>query len=387
MISKEFSLQEFRTSPGGAVCARGYRTAAGASTPWSVLILSRHSTLAASSRLRTHQYIPFLESRGAHVTVAPFFDRPYLQNLYASGKRNVLDVARAYARRITALARVRRASVVWIEKELFPFAPGFVEALLPRLGVPYVVDYDDAIFHTYDNSSNRLVQRALSHKLDLLLSRARNVTVGSTYLESCVRARGARSVARVPTVVDLSRYAAGPEPAADEIRVGWIGTPSTMKYLELLREPLQDIARTFRVRLVTVGAAPLPDFGVPLEQHPWSADTEAALLGTIHVGVMPLPDAPWERGKCGYKLLQYMAVGRPVVASPVGGNTDIVTPDVGMLAGNSTEWSRALTSLMGNSGMRHDLGRQARERVETFYSLQVMAPKVCAILASAAAEP
>jgi glycosyltransferase involved in cell wall biosynthesis len=385
-ISKEFSLQEARTSQGATVCTRGYGVAQG-SRPWSVLILSRHSPLAASSRLRTHQYIPYLESRGAHVTAAPFFDRPYLQKFYASGRRSALDVARAYARRIAALAKVRQASVVWVEKELFPFAPRFAEAILSRLGVPYVVDYDDAIFHTYDDHSNPLVQRVLAHKLDTLLSRARSVTVGNAYLESYVRERGARSVARVPTVVDVSRYAIGAEPAGDEIRVGWIGTPSTMKYLQLLREPLLDVAKTRRIRLVTVGAAALGDFGIPLEQHAWSEDTEAALLGTIHIGVMPLPDAPWERGKCGYKLLQYMAAGRPVIASPVGANADIVTPDVGILAGNSAEWSRALTSLIDTEALRLALGRRARARVETFYSLQVMAPEVCAILAHAAAEP
>jgi glycosyltransferase involved in cell wall biosynthesis len=202
-----------------------------------------------------------------------------------------------------------------------------------------------------------------------------------------VRERGARSIVRVPTVVDLSRYAVEAEPAGEEIRVGWIGTPSTMKYLQLLREPLLDVAKTRRIRLVTVGAAPLGDFGIPLEQHAWSEDTEAALLGTIHIGVMPLPDAPWERGKCGYKLLQYMAAGRPVIASPVGANADIVTPDVGILAGNSAEWSRALTSLIDTEALRLALGRRARARVETFYSLQVMAPEVCAILAHAAAEP
>jgi glycosyltransferase involved in cell wall biosynthesis len=387
LISKEFSLQEVRTRQERTILARGSRTAAQASRPWSVLILSRHSTLAASSRLRTHQYIPFLESMGAQITVAPFFDRPYLEKLYASGRRSVLDIARAYARRVTAVAKVRQASVVWIEKELFPFAPGFMEAILANMGVPYVVDYDDAIFHTYDNSSNRFVQRVLGRKLDSLLKRARTVTVGSAYLETYVRARGARFVARVPTVVDLSRYAAATEPAGREIRVGWIGTPMTTKYLLMLREPLLEIARTRPIRLVTIGAGPLDDFGVPLEQHPWSAETEAAVLGTIHVGVMPLPDEPWERGKCGYKLLQYMAVGRPVIASPVGTNPDIVTPEVGILAGNSAEWSRALALLIDGVDQRQRLGQQARQRVETFYSLQVMAPRVCAILADAAAEP
>jgi glycosyltransferase involved in cell wall biosynthesis len=351
---------------------------------WSILVLSRHAPQAASSRLRTFQYIPYLEAQGASVTVAPFFDEAYLSGFYRSGGRRPFDVMRAYARRAAALAKMRRASVVWIEKELFPFLPGFVESLPACLGVPYVVDYDDATFHSYDNSANPLVRHVLANKLDPLLRGARAVTVGNAYLETYARAHGAKSIVRIPTVIDLARYIPRAEPTADEIRVGWIGTPATMKYLELLRAPLQDISKTYKIRLVTIGAGPLVDFGVPLEQHAWSADTETALLSTLHIGVMPLPDAPWERGKCGYKLIQYMAAARPVIASPVGMNADIVTADVGILAGDQAAWSAALTWLAGNAELRCRMGIAARARVETFFSLQVMSPTIGALLSNIA---
>jgi len=350
------------------------------------LILSRHARQAASSRLRTYQYIPFLSARGACVTSVPFFDEPYLDRLYRSGSRGMFDVLRAYSRRMSALTGIRRASVVWIEKELFPFLPGFVESLPSRLGVRYVVDYDDATFHTYDNNSNPLVRGLLANKLDNLLRGARAVTAGNAYLETYALARGARSVARVPTVVDLERYAVRPEPPDNEIRVGWIGTPATTRYLELLRRPLRDVAGMRRIRLVTVGAAPLDDFGVPLEQHAWSANTEAELLSSLHIGVMPLQDGLWERGKCGYKLIQYMASGRPVIASPVGVSADIVTPGTGILAGDSASWSAALVRLIDDAALRQELGAAGRRLVETSYSLEIMAPKVCAMLSNIAFE-
>jgi glycosyltransferase involved in cell wall biosynthesis len=350
------------------------------------LILSRHARQAASSRLRTYQYIPFLKARGACVTSVPFFDEPYLDRLYSSGGRGMFDVLRAYSRRMSVLPSIRRASVVWIEKEVFPFLPGFIESLPSRLGVRYVVDYDDATFHTYDNNSNPLVRGLLANKLDSLLRGARAVTVGNAYLETYVHARGAQSVARVPTVVDLARYTARPEPPGDEIRIGWIGTPATTRYLELLRVPLREVAEKRRIRLVTVGAAPLDDFGVPLEQHAWSADTEAELLSSLHIGVMPLQDGLWERGKCGYKLIQYMASGRPVIASPVGVNMDIVTPDIGILAEDAASWSAALVRLANDAALRQQQGAAGRKLVETSYSLEIMAPKVCAMLCDIAFE-
>ncbi len=353
---------------------------------WSVLILSRHARQAASSRLRTYQYIPYLRARGARVTSVPFFDESYLGRLYRSRGRGALDVLRAYSRRASALPGIRRASVVWIEKELFPYLPGFIESLPSRLGVRYVVDYDDATFHTYDNNSNPLVRGLLANKLDGLLRGARAVTVGNAYLERYVEARGVQSIARVPTVVDLARYAANPEPPGDEIRVGWIGTPNTTQYLELLRVPLREVAKTRRIRLVTVGAAPLDDFGVPLEQHAWSADTEAELLSSLHIGVMPLQDGPWERGKCGYKLIQYMANSRPVIASPVGVNEDIVTPDTGILAADAAGWSAALIRLIDDAALRQRMGAAGRKLVEASYSLEIMAPKVCAMLCDIAFE-
>ena len=356
------------------------------SAPWSVLILSRHAPQAASSRLRTFQYIPHLEAAGAQVTVAPFFDKAYLQTLYRSGGRRIWDVIRAYLRRTQTLVNARRTSVAWVEKELFPFLPGPTESLLSRLGVPYVVDYDDATFHTYDQHRIGLVRSFLGEKFTPLLRGAHAVTVGNSYLEGYVRAHGARKVDRIPTVVDLTRYEMLPEPSDDEIRIGWIGTPRTVKYLEQLREPLQQVALTRKIRLVTIGAPALGDFGINVEQHPWSLATEARLLSSIHVGVMPLPDEPFERGKCGYKLIQYMACGRPVIASPVGVNADIVTHDVGYVAVTSDDWIAAFHKLVKDKYLRRCMGEAGRARVECCYSVQAVAPRICTLLAQASRD-
>jgi glycosyltransferase involved in cell wall biosynthesis len=250
--------------------------------------------------------------------------------------------------------------------------------------VPYVVDYDDAIFHSYDSSPSRWIRKALSNKLDGLLAVSYAVTVGNNYLAQYAHSHGARRVVLIPTVVDIDRYRVTPEPPGDVFRIAWIGSPGTTKYLQLLAEPLRRLALEKKIMLVTIGAGPLHLPGVPLEQHAWSLDNETQLLETIHVGVMPLPDSPWERGKCGYKLIQYMACGRPVVASPVGINQEIVTPEIGFLASDVQGWYEGLRALSDQPALRQRMGQAARDRVEQSYSLQVTAPKIVRLLADAA---
>ncbi len=352
---------------------------------WTVLILSRHEPLAASTRLRTHQFIPALEAAGARVETTPFFDEAYLRALYGSGGgRRPSDVLRAYGRRVAAVARIRRASVLWIEKEVFPYLPGWAEAIIPAIGVPYVVDYDDATFHIYDRHRRALVRRLLSHKLDPLLRGAHTVTVGNAYLSDYASEHGAGNIVRVPTVLDIDRYVVKPEPRETEFRIGWIGSPGNTPFLAPLFPVLRAVHARRPIRLVTIGAAPLGDIGVPVEQHGWTEATEASLLTGFHAGIMPLPDGPFERGKCGYKLIQYMASGRPVIASPVGVNAEMVTPDIGFLASNDVEWASAIEALAADPRLRAAMGAAGRERAEREYSLQAVAPAIVRVLETAA---
>jgi glycosyltransferase involved in cell wall biosynthesis len=348
-----------------------------------LLALTRYSRLGASSRVRMLQFLPSLEAAGFRVAVSPFFDDEYLRALYSQGARRRRHIAAAYLRRLRALLSARRYDLIWVEKELFPFLPGPFEAWLRRAGVPYVVDYDDATFHTYDLHPSGLVRRTLGNKLRPLLSAARMITVGNSYLADYAKGAGARNVQVVPTVVDISRYGVAEEPESKEIRVGWIGSPSTAVLLSLVREPLERLARERPLRLVTIGGGHLPQIEVPKEEHAWSEEREVPLLAGIHVGIMPLQDEPWQRGKCGYKLIQYMACAKPVVASPVGVNTDIVTERVGYLAADAAQWYTALRELAEDAALRNRLGRAGRLAVEERYSLQAVAPRLAGLLRAA----
>ncbi len=340
-----------------------------------LLLLPRYTDLGPSSRLRMSQFIPAFEAAGATVEVSPLAGDAYLHQFFATGRRSKAESLRGYLRRARALVGAR-PDLIWLEKENFPYLPGSAERLLAVTGAPYVVDYDDAAFHIYDRHRSPLVRRVFGRRLDPLLRRSALVTAGNAYLADYARAHGAREVALVPTVLDPTRYPVAPTRVTPPFRVGWIGTPKNTQYLDLVVPALNALGQERAVELVTIGSRPVPGLAVPQVAHEWSEAEEAALLGTIDVGVMPLIDSPYERGKCGYKLIQYMAAGRPVVASPVGVNSDMVTPEVGRLAATSNEWLAALRSLADDPDGRARAGAAARRLVEERYSVDAVAPEL-----------
>ena len=349
-----------------------------------VLLLSRYGRLAASSRVRSYQYLPYLRELGVVVESKPLLSDRYIERLYRGRPRNPAPILAGYIRRLWNLATSSRFDLLWIEYELFPWLPAWFELLLSRLGVPYVVDYDDAIFHRYDSHRNPLVRRLLGRKIDQVMRQARLVIAGSDYLAEHARRAGAARVERVPTVVDLNRYHVT-TPAEDRTyTVGWIGSPLTAPYLQKVRDALTDVCSDGRVRVRLIGSGPISLDHIAVETRPWSESTEVAELQRFDVGIMPLPDEAWERGKCGYKLIQYMACGLPVIASPVGACRQIVEHGMnGFLAYTSSEWIVALRTLQ-DPALRARLGAAGRTKVEQAYCLQVTAPRLASLLRSIA---
>ncbi len=341
-----------------------------------VLLLSRYGRLGASSRVRLFQYLPFLESKGWHVTVCPLFSDSYLQALYSDQPRG-LQVIAGYWRRLKALARAGRYDLVWIEKEVFPFMPALAERLLVKVGVPYIVDYDDALFHRYDRHRRWFIRLILGRKIDSVMKHSALVIAGNEYLAERARTVGARCVEVVPTVVDLMRYKTVQSGSNHPLVVGWIGSPSTSHYLAIIAPVIRSLSKKFDVRFVAVGASKESVGDLPVEVGLWSEETEVLSIQGFDVGIMPLVDDPWERGKCGYKLIQYMACGFPVVASPVGVNKQIVEHGGnGYLVKGLHEWEKAIRRLLGDKKLRRRMGLKGRERVEAWYSLEVQAPRL-----------
>lgn len=353
-----------------------------------ILFLTKYSRAGASSRYRTFQFLPFLQEEGLHCEVAPLFDDRYLAIKYRAGRARAVDVAKALGRRIWQLLHVRRFDLLVIEYELLPYFPAWIERLLTRQGIRYAVDYDDALFHQYDQHRSSVVRSLLGDKICRVMQGAELVTAGNAYLADYAARAGAKWIEEVPTVVDLRKYAPrAPDPghSLGPVTIGWIGSPATAKYLDAVAAPLLEVCRLTgaRVRLVGAGAVSLP--GVPIDVEPWDEATETQRIAAFDIGIMPLADGPWERGKCGFKLIQYMACGVPVVASPVGVNRRIVQSGVhGFLAGNAQEWIASLTELARNASLRARMGAEGRLRIQKAYSTQVVAPRLAQLLACAA---
>ena len=345
-----------------------------------VLALPRYTHKGASSRVRTLQYIDELSRRGIEFRLESLLDDVYLEDLYAGRRTQWRRVARAYAQRASLRGMVGSFDVVWLEKEAFPWLPAATERLLLN-GVPTVVDYDDAIFHRYDQHRLRWVRAALGNKIDAVMHHAAVVIAGNDYLAEQARGAGARRIEIVPTAVDLRRYPIRGLSRVDaRFTVGWIGTPQTAGYLTEIAPALQRFHRLGGVRYVFVGCPAGLEFGVPYEARAWSEATEASDLASFDCGLMPLRDGPFERGKCGYKLIQYMACGVPVVASPVGANRQIVTSSNGFLPTTIDAWFDALRTLRADEIAARRMGASGRELVEAKYSMQVNAPRLEAIL-------
>lgn len=265
--------------------------------------------------------------------------------------------------------------------------PAWAEVIPRQLDVPTVVDYDDALFHTYDRNASRWVRQLLGGKIDAVMRNATLVLAGNGYIASRAIDAGARWVERLPTVIDLDRYPPPGRNATPGFAIGWVGSPVTTKYLKAIEVPLQALCRDKGTRLVTIGAAPVAFEGVRVEQWAWAEATEVERLHHLDVGIMPLPDTPFERGKCGYKLVQYMACGLPVVASPVGMNRKIVAHGVnGFLAQTDEEWIMALSALRDSPDLCARMGTAGRGKVEEQYCVQVTAPHLYRLLREAAAQ-
>ncbi len=349
-----------------------------------ILLLTRYSRSGASSRLRTLQYLPHLQAAGHEVMVQSLFDEAYLESLYRQGCRPLLHSAARYLQRLLALAKAGNHDLLWIEKELFPYLPAWIEG---RLAMPWVVDYDDAIFHNYDLARNPLTRWLLGGKIDAVMRCASGVIVGNRYLAERARTAGAARVTIIPTVVQHDRYQPRSRAPDAPPVIGWIGSPSTQNYLLGIREALQQACRQYGARLLLVGATDKirRDFpGLEPWIETWSEEREAALIRYMDIGIMPLPDGPWESGKCGYKLIQYMACGVPVVASPTGANREIVEyAGAGLLAESNKAWSDALTHLLSSAAERERLGRAGRRAVESRYCLRRQLPVLLEALAAA----
>ena len=402
--------------------------------PHRILYFTKYARNAGSSRLRSFQYFPFLEAAVFQVEVSPLFGEKYLEQLYA-GQSTKREAVRGYLKRFLRMFSVKNYDAIVIEKELFPFSPAFVEQIFKLLGVKYIVDYDDAVFHNYDLHRNPAVRSLLGKKIDAVMKNAAVVIAGNSYLADRATKAGAKNIEIIPTVIDLARYplskisetfppfrdgerkVSPPDVSLDraegtdvEIKVspsdvnrgsheginaerkvsspsekfviGWIGTKSTFeKHLLPQKSWILKAQEIEGVEFHIVGITTPQHLGDHVKYIPWAEESEVSEIQKFDVGIMPLEDSPWEKGKCSYKIIQYFACGIPAIVSPIGMNKEVVIPGKnGFWATTEDEWLSAIKTLRQEKELRNSMGLQGRKAVENKFAIQVTAKKWIGIL-------
>ena len=340
-------------------------------------------------RFRIEQWEPLLRERGVEITYAPFLDEELSSVLYRAGKMGtkLSHVVRRFGGRLRDVRAAKDFDAVYIFREAALFGPPIFERMIRRR-VPFVFDFDDAIFVSYRSPSNGyLSYLKFAAKASTICRLASHVMVGNPYLAEYSRQFNPH-VTIVPTTIDLNKYhvverAADPHPVV----IGWTGSFSTVQHLDTLRGALQKLAQREKFRLKVIGTPAYKLEGVEVEAMDWHADTEVEDLTPCDIGIMPLPDDAWSKGKCGLKALQFMALGTPVICSPVGVNTDIIQDgENGYIADSEDEWVEKLGALIRSAESRKRIGLAGRATVEERYSATVQAPRVFEIFESVIAQ-
>ena len=344
-----------------------------------ILFLPKHEYMGASSRYRTLQYLPYIEENNMDFDVSPLFSDEYLKFKYKHGKENKIITFKRILNRIqTILFKASTYDVLVIEKELIPYFPAILEWYLKLKKIPYIVDYDDAVWHNYDLHRKSIVKFLFKNKIRYVIKNAQCIVTGSEYIVDYAKYANARNIVKIPTVIDLEKYICTDIENKDKFIVGWIGSPSSSKYILELNTVLKEFTDKYNATVHLVG------FDKKLSSQllfnnkiiDWTEESEVKEINYFDVGIMPLPDTPFERGKCGFKLIQYMGCKKPVIATPVGENKIIVESNInGFLANNDKEWLIALEKLYKSKELCRSMGENAYIKINNFYSLDIVKNK------------
>ncbi len=319
-------------------------------------------------RHRICSYRAHWEAAGGTLTIKPFLTRALFERRLTFGPLAThfksAHMAFCTARLLVRLATVSNYDVVIIHRECFPLGGAWFEKAIARLNPCTIFDVDDALWLPMPLMVNQRSFLWDPERVAQTISACAAVVAGNAYLRSYAGPRNAL-VKVIPTPYrDLGGAAAVDAPGKVPIIV-WIGNVGNEEYLELVREPLERLAREHAFVLRIIGsreATRVRMAGVKIEVLEWREEREREWLLECAIGIMPLHDRDYERGKCSFKLVQYLSAGMPVVASPIGMNTDVVADgETGLLAATPEEWYRALGRLLADPALRRSMGARGYE--------------------------
>lgn len=345
--------------------------------------------LSPGQRYRVEAFMPALRQRGIEFRYDWLLDREDLRVFYGRepAAKKAAIALKAALRRLRSVVAVHDIDVFFVQREAF-FLGGPWSEQLASMRAPVVYDFDDAIWiRTLSEANRGYAWLKNVDKMATIAALARTVIAGNAYLAAWAR-RHSTNVHVVPTCVDTDRFV--PVASRDSIgpvTIGWSGSPSTIAHLKPLLPALEQVSARCgrRVRIRVMGDPTFRHEPLGLQGEAWSPEAELALLQEMQIGVMPLPDDAWTRGKCGFKGLLSMAMGAATVMSPVGVNAEIVVHgENGFLAASPEAWVETLCRLIDDPALRARTGRNGRETVVDRYSLQRWEPVLADLLQSAA---
>ena len=351
-----------------------------------VLFLTRYPVEGPSSRYRVFQYLPHLEGLGVQTEVQSFMDTPMYRLSLTPGRTGAKIAAtlRATARRLWALRRWRRYDALYLQRELLPFGGPVVERWLKRRGAVLLFDYDDALFIKKPSRYNRIATALRSGDKTRALFRLVNcVVAGNDWLRDAALAAGTPRAVTLEVAEDTRRIPMHAPHGNDRpVTIGWLGSPSTVKYLRVIEPVLQDIARRDpEVRWEIMGGNDFRMEGVDWRISDWSLEGELEALARVDIGLMPLPLDDWAMGTSGGKARTYMAAGVVPVIAGIGYNLELVRHgETGFLCRTPQDWDSALSQAIEDAGLRQRMAEAARREVEERFDLAGTAARMARLL-------
>jgi len=351
-----------------------------------VLFFTIFPEINAGSRYRVHKYLTYLAKENIEYTICPPMSNTLFQFLYQTKNpiKKMLYYIITYLVRLKDLTKVKKYDIIFIHQGLTYFGPPILEYLIAKLNKCIIYDVDDADFSKpvfAKGLASRFHDRNRIAKISKL---AKHVIVSVDYIGKYVEKFNS-NVTVIPTSIDASRYTSKNyvKKNSSSIIIGWVGTASGLIYLQTLEEVMQKLSKLYDIELRIISSHSIKIPAVKVVHRMWTLENEIRDLQSVDIGIMPLPNTEFEKGKGGFKLIQYMGVGVPVVCSPVGVNAEIVTDGTnGYLADAKDEWFEKLSLLIEDKNLRERLGRKGRESIQDKFTVEANAAKFVKIILS-----
>lgn len=352
-----------------------------------VLLFCKYDSIGASSRIRCLQYLPELEKQNFKIKVDVLFSNSLLKDIYSGKSYRKFDLIRSVLRRIYSANKAASYDVVWVQKEFLPSVPFWIERLILRKAKRLILDIDDAEFEKYQTGIRKLY---LKHKFKKMARYYDLVIVGNDYLGERFKQWGGE-IECLPSSVDMDKYKYDTNKYINQSAkrsgsfvIGWIGSRFTQHYVESVLKAVEEFEDGLdqNVTLLLIGASPaIHRHSRLIKVEDWSAESEVEAISRIDVGIMPLPNSTWVEGKCSFKAIQFMALGKPVIVSPTRANITLVDHGVnGYVASNHDEWLERLIEVEKRLRVKNSFLETNRSKIEQEYSIQANTKKLANML-------